>query len=106
MSNKGRLEITSYLERGSSSDGDGNESDNDSVIANDAIVVTITDSGPGIPEHLTGRVWDSFFTTKSAGEGSGLGLGICKKIVEKHQGQISFESQPGRTQFKVRLPLS
>ena len=45
-----------------------------------------------------------FFTTKPAGEGSGLGLDICKKIVDKHQGRIDVESQPGRTTFRVWLP--
>lgn len=91
MDNKGVIKIATSVE-----EQDGEES----------IVVVITDDGPGIPEHLTHRVWESFFTTKSAGEGSGMGLGICKRIIEKHQGEITFESVPGKTQFKVRLPLT
>jgi len=91
MDNKGVLKLTTYVEQ---------EGTNPSVI------VTVADSGPGIPEHLTHRVWESFFTTKSAGEGSGLGLGICKRIVEKHQGELTFVSEPGNTVFKVRLPLA
>ncbi|GLQ30534.1 HAMP domain-containing sensor histidine kinase [Litoribrevibacter albus] len=91
MDNKGKLEIASYVE---------SQQDKESI------VVTITDNGPGIPEHLTHRVWESFFTTKPAGEGSGLGLGICKRIVEKHLGELSFESEPGKTQFIVRLPVT
>lgn len=91
MDNKGVIEIETYTER------KGQQT---------AIVVTITDDGPGIPEHLTHRVWESFFTTKAAGEGSGMGLGICKRIIEKHQGEITFESEAGKTQFKVRLPLT
>ncbi|MCS7086079.1 MAG: ATP-binding protein, partial [Bacteroidia bacterium] len=67
--------------------------------------VTIADNGPGIPEHILPRIFEPFFTTKPAGEGTGLGLDICRKIVEKHYGQISVESRPGRTAFTVKLPL-
>ena len=69
------------------------------------IVVEITDSGAGIPVEIQEKILQPFFTTKSAGEGSGLGLDIVNKIIEKHQGQISFESQPGRTTFRVKLPI-
>ena len=68
------------------------------------IVVEITDSGGGIPDEIKPRIFEPFFTTKPAGEGSGLGLDICKKIIEKHQGKIEVESQPGRTTFRVWLP--
>ena len=68
------------------------------------IVVEITDSGCGIPDEIKPRIFEPFFTTKPAGEGSGLGLDICKKIIEKHQGKIEVESQPGRTTFRVWLP--
>ncbi len=70
------------------------------------VVVEITDSGGGIPDHVKSRIFEPFFTTKSAGEGSGLGLDISRKIIEKHQGKIEFESQPGRTTFRVWLPIS
>lgn len=69
------------------------------------VSVRICDNGAGIPEPIQSKIYDSFFTTKPAGEGSGLGLGICKRIVDKHGGQISFESRPGHTCFTVRLPL-
>ena len=68
------------------------------------ILVEITDSGCGIPDEITPRIFEPFFTTKPAGEGSGMGLDICKKIIEKHQGKIEVESQPGRTTFRVWLP--
>ncbi len=68
------------------------------------VVVEITDSGSGIPDDIKPRIFEPFFTTKPAGEGSGLGLDICKKIIEKHHGKIEFESQPGRTTFRVWLP--
>ena len=68
------------------------------------ILVEITDSGCGIPPEITDRIFEPFFTTKPAGEGSGLGLDICRKIIEKHHGKIEVESQPGRTIFRVWLP--
>ncbi len=69
------------------------------------VLIEITDSGPGIPDAIKPRIFEPFFTTKPAGEGSGLGLDISRKIIEKHQGTIEFESQPGRTTFRVWLPI-
>jgi signal transduction histidine kinase len=51
------------------------------------------------------KIFEPFFTTKPAGEGSGLGLDIVKKILEKHQGNIEVESVPGKTTFTVFLPI-
>jgi signal transduction histidine kinase len=68
--------------------------------------VRITDSGPGIPEGIRTRIFDPFFTTKDQGEGTGLGLGIARQIVQRHHGQIRVDSQPGRTSFEVRLPTA
>jgi predicted ATPase/signal transduction histidine kinase/tRNA A-37 threonylcarbamoyl transferase component Bud32 len=69
------------------------------------VVVQITDSGVGIPEEIQERIFEPFFTTKGAGEGSGLGLDIVKKIIDKHQGKITVESQPGCTTFSISLPI-
>ncbi|MGH1393909.1 MAG: ATP-binding protein [Trichormus sp.] len=69
------------------------------------ITVNITDTGSGIPPELQQKIFDAFFTTKPAGEGSGLGLHICKKIIDKHEGRIKVASQPGHTQFSVWLPI-
>jgi len=69
-------------------------------------VVEIQDSGPGIPPEIRDRIFDQFFTTKPEGEGLGLGLDICRQIVEAQRGSIGFESEPGRTVFRVELPLS
>jgi signal transduction histidine kinase len=67
--------------------------------------VVIQDNGQGIPEHIIGKIFTPFFTTKKAGEGSGLGLDIVKKIVDKHQGKIEVESVVGRgTAFSVFIP--
>lgn len=70
----------------------------------DGVVVAIADSGGGIPPEVQQRIFEPFFTTKPAGEGSGLGLDIARKIIEKHQGKIEFESQVGHTRFQVWLP--
>ncbi len=69
------------------------------------IKVTFADSGSGIPEDVQPHIFDSFYTTKPAGEGSGLGLGICKRIIDKHDGEITFVSAPGNTVFTVTLPI-
>ncbi|MBW4641767.1 MAG: histidine kinase [Goleter apudmare HA4340-LM2] len=69
------------------------------------IEVSITDTGSGIPAEVQPKIFDAFFTTKPIGEGSGLGLHISKKIIDKHLGSIKVESQPGHTQFSVWLPV-
>ncbi|MEG5047357.1 CBS domain-containing protein [Microcoleus sp. B4-C1] len=70
-----------------------------------AISVSITDSGPGIPPEIMPRIFEPFFTTKPPGEGSGLGLDIVQKILEKHQGGLQVESVPGQTKFTISLPI-
>ncbi|NJP04256.1 MAG: HAMP domain-containing protein [Chloroflexaceae bacterium] len=72
---------------------------------NQHILVHITDNGPGIPPEIRERIFEPFFTTKPAGEGSGMGLGIVRKIIERHSGALSVESQPGQTTFTVQLPI-
>jgi signal transduction histidine kinase len=67
--------------------------------------ISITDTGAGIPEEIKPKIFKPFFTTKPPGEGSGLGLDIVKKIIEKHQGKIEVESIPGQTKFTVLLPI-
>jgi signal transduction histidine kinase len=69
------------------------------------VKISITDTGQGIPEEIKPKIFEPFFTTKPPGQGSGLGLHIVKKIIDKHSGQIAVESQPGRTQFIVVLPM-
>jgi signal transduction histidine kinase len=68
--------------------------------------VSIQDSGKGIPPEYRDKIFDAFFTTKAAGEGSGLGLHIIKKIIDKHSGKIEVQSEPGCTIFSVYLPIT
>ncbi|MBF0566194.1 MAG: GHKL domain-containing protein [Nitrospirae bacterium] len=70
------------------------------------VIVKITDSGCGITGEIKERIFEPFFTTKPIGEGTGLGLDICNKIIKKHNGVINVESEPGRTTFSVYLPIS
>ena len=73
---------------------------------NNQILVKITDSGKGIAKEIQDKIFAPFFTTKPAGEGSGLGLDIVKKIVAKHDGNISVESQPTNTTFTISIPIT
>jgi len=70
----------------------------------DSVVTEIADNGPGILPEVQSRIFEPFFTTKAVGAGTGLGLDTVNRIVRKHQGSISFKSQPGNTCFQVRLP--
>lgn len=69
------------------------------------INISITDNGKGIPDEIKDKIFEPFFTTKAPGEGTGLGLGITRKIVNQHNGKITFNSVPGCTTFIVMLPL-
>ena len=68
------------------------------------LVVTIQDNGPGIPANLQNELFDAFVTTKT--KGSGLGLALVAKMVDDHGGVIEFDSQPGRPEFRVMLPVA
>jgi signal transduction histidine kinase len=73
----------------------------------DRVFVDVCDTGPGVPEELRQKVFEPFFTTKPVGEGTGLGLDISYRIVvNRHGGDLSLESKPGDTRFRVRLPIS
>jgi len=72
----------------------------------DHVVVEITDSGSGIAPDVRKRLFEPFFTTKDVGKGTGLGLDISRRIVvDRHHGTIEFDSEPGRTTARVRLPV-
>jgi signal transduction histidine kinase len=74
--------------------------------ANEWVIIKISDSGNGIPKEVQPRLFDAFFSTKPAGEGSGLGLFLTKEIIDKHGGKIVFETEENTgTTFTVSLPL-
>jgi signal transduction histidine kinase len=76
-------------------------------IREDEVFVEFGDTGPGVPPEIKNRIFEPFFTTKPVGEGTGLGLDISWRIVvKKHHGDLSLESTPGDTRFRVRLPVS
>lgn len=68
------------------------------------LVLVVRDNGPGIPESLGAGIFTPFVTTKPAGEG--LGLAFAARIAALHDGQLDFESEPGRTAFNLRLPIA
>lgn len=70
-----------------------------------SLVVRVVDDGAGIPEAIQERIFDPFFTTKPLGQGTGLGLDIARRLVRRHDGVIDVESRPGRTEFRVTVPL-
>jgi signal transduction histidine kinase len=70
------------------------------------VIVEIADDGPGIPPEIQGRIFDSFFTTKDVGVGTGLGLATARRIVaDRHDGSLAVQSEPGATVFSVSLPI-
>jgi two-component system NtrC family sensor kinase len=70
------------------------------------VVITVQDSGPGVPPEIRNRIFDPFFTTKSDGQGTGLGLAIAYGIIKQHNGTIAVESKAGEgATFVIRLPL-
>jgi signal transduction histidine kinase len=70
-------------------------------------LVEVEDNGPGIPPELRERIFEPFFTTKARGRGTGLGLALAQQIAQRHGGDISVSSEPGKgSVFTVSLPLS
>jgi signal transduction histidine kinase len=68
------------------------------------LCVAIADDGVGIPLESQPQIFDPFYTTKPVGVGTGLGLGIVQRIVEQYGGSVTFSSEPGNTEFRIRLP--
>lgn len=70
-------------------------------------VVEVRDDGPGIPADVRDHIFDPFFTTKDVGQGTGLGLATARRIVvDRHDGSLTVDSEPGSTTFRVRLPFT
>jgi two-component system, NtrC family, sensor kinase len=71
------------------------------------VVIEVRDTGQGIPEEIQGQLFDPFYTTKEEGQGTGLGLSVVYGIIQKHQGSITVQSEPGQgASFFIRLPLT
>ena len=71
----------------------------------DQVIISISDSGPGIPDDAKQKIFEPFYTTKEDQEGSGLGLSISQGIIEKHQGSIEVgDNEPTGSIFTIRLP--
>lgn len=83
----GRVEVTANRER-------------------ERVVVRVVDDGPGISPEILSRIFEPFFTTKSVGSGTGLGLDIVRRLVMHNDAEIEVESRPGRTEFRVSLPIA
>jgi signal transduction histidine kinase len=73
----------------------------------DTLVITLTDNGEGMTDEVKQRLYENFFTTKPAGQGTGLGMGITRDIIEnKHGGTLSFTSTQGEgTTFTFTIPI-
>lgn len=74
-------------------------------VNNSNAIITVEDSGPGVPEAYREDIMNPFFTTKEVGQGTGLGLSISKGIVEAHQGKLYFDFQRSRTTVVVEIPI-
>ncbi len=71
------------------------------------VEIAVSDNGPGIPADVAERIFEPFFTTKKEGEGTGLGLYICRNIINDHQGRLTLASRPGQGAiFRIELPVS
>ncbi len=69
-----------------------------------SIQLQVTDNGPGVPAEIRESIFNTFFTTKDVGEGTGMGLSISQKIIESHQGSIELEDSNAGASFTITLP--
>jgi len=74
-------------------------------VSGDMLLIEVWDNGPGIPRDLQDRIFEPFFTTKAPGLGLGLGLDTAQRVIRRHRGYITVQSEPGATCFQVRLPI-
>lgn len=76
------------------------------ALCDNEVELAVSDTGPGVPADLLENIFNPFFTTRPEGEGTGLGLYLCRNIVREHGGEIIVESLPGEgATFRVRLPI-
>ncbi len=74
--------------------------------AGDTVWIEVADNGSGMTPETVSRIFDPFYTTKPVGKGTGLGLSLAYGIIQKHQGRIDVESEPGKGScFRLTLPV-
>ena len=99
MQQGGTLMVEARVRDGEPAEGD--------IQAHPFLEVAIADTGEGIPADALESIFEPFYTTKAEGQGTGLGLPICRRIIKDHKGTIAVESEPGKgTVFRVRFPLA
>lgn len=86
ISDSGRIEISAWAELG-------------------RVVVSVVDNGSGVPPDVLPNIFDAFYTTKPPGQGTGLGLDITRRLLRRYHGDVTVESRPGRTEFRVTLEV-
>jgi signal transduction histidine kinase len=96
--------ITNLIENGVHAAGPGGWVEVSSHTTEDAIVIEVTDSGPGVPLELRERIFEPFFTTKPPGAGTGLGLAVARDIVQRHGGTLEVRARADRSLFAIELP--
>ena len=103
---KGKVQqvVLNLLINAADASPDGGEVRLTAAFETEGYSISVSDRGVGIPEGLQTQIFDIFYTTKPAGQGTGIGLAICKSIVEMHGGDLSFNSRPGATTFTVTIP--
>lgn len=77
----------------------------DVAVRENALLFSVTDSGPGVPGELKIRIMEPFFTTKDVGKGTGLGLSLSTAIAEEHGGKLELTDEAGHTCFCLTLPI-
>jgi signal transduction histidine kinase/CheY-like chemotaxis protein len=98
--------VITNAQQAMSKHGDSGELTISTELLQESIVIRFRDTGPGIPKEIENKIFEPFFTTKSPARGTGLGLSLCHKIMERHGGTIRYESSPeGSAIFIITLPL-
>ncbi len=97
---------TNLLDNAIDAVNDGGKIEIEAKSNNGSLNMFFRDNGSGIPEDIQNKIFDPFFTTKDVGKGTGLGLDVVRKIIEKHEGKIELKSQPGNTEFKIIFPFN
>jgi len=102
-----RITVRGWLERAPAGEARASERPDASGAARDRVILTVTDSGPGIRPDALPHIFEPFFTTKPAGEGTGMGLAVVKEFVDAIGGEVHAENSPhGGAVFRLTLPVA